>query len=120
MANELILQWSKLIPLTSNEIEALPLNGVEGVFRVSRKEQDGKFYVVFVGSSLNLGQEFSTLILQKDTNFLKQGGEFSFRYAPLKGDESRKAIEKQMYKQYAPVFNSREPQSTLNVKANLN
>ncbi len=101
-------------------MEALSLSGVEGVFRISRKELDGKFYVVFIGSSQDLRQELSTLISQKDTNFLKPGGDFSFRYAPLKGDEARKAIEKQMYKQYAPMFNHKEPQSALDIKANLN
>ena len=32
----------------------------------------------------------------------------------------QKAIEKQMYKHYAPQFNIKEPNSSLDVKANLN
>lgn len=114
------LQWSKLLPLREEKIKEISLDNVEGVFRVSRKEDDGKYYVIFIGSSTSLGKELENLISQKDENFLKQGGDFAFRYAPIEGEEIRKAIEKQMYKQYVPQFNQSEPQSTLEIRANLN
>src|SRR6185503_20475629 len=100
----------------------LKLDGVEGVYRVSKKEPDGKFYVVYIGSAPDLKSELLKLISESSPfqTYYSQGGDFSFRYAPLAGEEMRKAVEKQMYKQYAPRFNSREPISPLEVKANLN
>ncbi len=112
------LVWSKLIPLIGEEINKLNGDTIEGVFRISRKEADGKFYVVFIGSSIDIKKELLSLLAQ-ETSFLKQGGDFSFRYAPIKGELSRKAIEKQMYKQYTPQY-SKEPDSSLDIKVNLN
>jgi hypothetical protein len=118
MANsDLTLQWSKLVSLTESEIKKLPKE-IESVYRISKKAPDEKFYVVFIGSGLNLEDDLRKLLSEKD--FLKQKGEFSFRYAPIKGEETRRAIEKQMYKQYAPTYNSKEPESSLDVRANLN
>ena len=114
---DLTLQWSKLIPFTNDAIKPL-LNGIEGVYRISRKEPDDKFYVVFIGSSPDLGDELSKKL--SESIFIKQDGNFAFRYASIKGEEKRKAIEKQMYKQYAPQFNQTEPQSSLDIKVNLN
>jgi|SRR3989338_8869479 len=119
MANDITLEWSKLTPLTTEEVNKLNHNGIEGVYRISKKEIDGKFYVIFVGSAINFKNELLTL-LAGETGFLKQGGEFSFRYAPVKGEDKRKAIEKQMYKQYAPQYNAKEPVSSLDIKVNLN
>jgi len=122
MANyDIILKWSQLIPFTFDEVSKLAINGVAGVYRISKKEPDGKFYVVFIGSTVDLDKELLELISNKNNNFLKQDGEFSFRYAPVdKGEETRKAIEKQMYKQYVPKYNTKEPISSLDVKVNLN
>jgi hypothetical protein len=111
------LEWSRLISLRKEEIEKLTI--LEGVYRLSEKRNDGKFYVVYIGSTMDIKQELLDLLLKKDGNFLKQG-EFSFRYAPVKGESMRKAIEKQMYRQYAPQFNETEPQSVLDIKVNLN
>ncbi|MES2436600.1 MAG: hypothetical protein V4519_01185 [Patescibacteria group bacterium] len=116
---DLILQWSKLISLTEDQVDKLPQD-IEGAFRISKKEGDDRFYVVFIGSSTDLKKELKKLIAEKKTNFLEHNGEFSFRYAPVKGVEIRKAIEKQLYRQYAPEYNSKEPESSLDVKANLN
>jgi len=120
MANDIILEWSRLLPLTGIEVDKLNYNIIEGVYRISKKESDGKFYVIFIGSAIDLKKELLTLISEKETNFLKQGGELSFRYAPVKGEETRKAIEKQMYKQYAPEYNLKEPVGSLDIKVNLN
>ncbi|MDD5738812.1 MAG: hypothetical protein PHY72_02730 [Candidatus Pacebacteria bacterium] len=117
MNYDINLVWSTLVPLTPEGMDRL--NGiVEGVFRISKKESDGKFYVIFIGSATDIKNELS-LLLSKEDSFLKQG-EFSFRYAPIKGDEKRKAVEKQMYKQYVPQYNPKEPISPLEVKVNLN
>jgi len=115
------IEWSRLFPLTEEETKKFNQGKIEGVYRISRKESDGKFYVIFVGNTMDLKQDLEKLILEKDTNFLKQGGEFSFRYAKVtEGEETRRAIEKQMYKKYAPEYNSKEPISSLDIKVNLN
>lgn len=119
MNYDINLVWSKLLPLTREEIEKLNSNVIEGVFRISKKEADGKFYVVFIGSATDLKKELDSLISQENS-FFKQGGDFSFRYAPIKGEEKRRAIEKQMYKQYTPQHNPKEPTSSLDIKVNLN
>jgi hypothetical protein len=113
-----VLKWSTLIPLVKSQVEGLSLGGIEGVYRISKKENDDKFYVVLIGSATDLNTELLKQISRAE--FSKQSGEFSFRYAPVTGEEMRKAIEKQMYKQYVPRFNPTEPQSTLEVKVNLN
>ena len=118
MNYDINLIWSTLLLLTSEEVNKLNGGGIEGVFRISKKEADGKFYVVFIGSASDIKNELN-LLLSKEDGFLKQG-EFSFRYAPIKGEEKRKAVEKQMYKQYIPQYNPKEPVSTLEVKVNLN
>jgi hypothetical protein len=118
MGNDLVLQWSILIdlPTKSEEINMLDVDG-EGVFRISKKENDGQFYVIYIGSATSIKEEL--LRLSKDS-FLNQGGEFSFRYALVSGESTRKAIEKQMYKYYAPMYNNTEPESSVVINANLN
>ena|ERR1700733_10832897 len=111
---QILLQWSKLILFSKEEVEKLT-DSIEAVFRVSKKEADGKFYVVFVGSTTDLKKELDTLLFKEHM----KSGEFSFRYAPLKDEEMRKSVEKQMYKQYAPKYNIKEPESSLEVRANL-
>lgn len=120
MGNSDVLKWSKLIPLSKNEVEKLSLKNIQGVFRISKKEHDDKFYVVYVGSSQDLSETLLKLFSDKENNFLKIDGDFSFRYAEVKSEEMRRAIEKQMYKQYVPKFNPTEPKSDLDVRVNLN
>ncbi|MDO8639452.1 MAG: hypothetical protein Q7R53_00865 [bacterium] len=119
MNYDINLVWSTLISLSSEEVDKLNGGGIEGVFRISKKESDGKFYVVFIGSASDIKNELSSL-LSEEKGFLKQGGDFAFRYAPIKSEDKRKAIEKQMFKQYVPRYNSKEPVSPIEVKVNLN
>lgn len=120
--SDLRLEWSTLTPYTKENIEKLKLEGIEGVYRISKKEQDGKFYVILVGSATDLKAELLKLISENSLFkiYFDQGGDFSFRVASLKDEVMRKAVNKQMYKQYAPRFNTNEPDSTLDVKINLN
>ena len=119
---DLKLEWSTLIPLVKKGIEELKLDGVGGVYRISKKESDGKFYVVLVGSAKELRAELLKLISENTAfkAFYDIGGDFSFRFAPLQNEEEQKAVEKQLYKQYAPRFNTEEPSSLIDVKVNLN
>lgn len=119
MNYDINLVWSTLIRLTSEKLDKLNNGMIEGVFRISKKESDGKFYVVFIGSATDIKGELTSLLSKKEDNFLRKG-EFSFRYAPIEGEEKRGAIEKQMYKQYFPQYNSKKPISSLEIRVNLN
>jgi len=117
------LKWSKLIPLTKEELEKL--GKIAGAFRISEKHSDGKFYVIFVGSSSEVKKELLKITSNEYEDaslrsYLSSGKEFAFRYVGGIEDENlRKSIERQMYKQYAPDFNKQEPISPLDVKVNL-
>ena len=116
------INWSKLIPLNKENIEKLPNTG--GVYRFSKKEKDGHYYVFFVGSSEDLKERLLSCISDKETNtglrgYLSLGGDFSFRYALVNDKKQQEAIERQMYKHYAPEYNLVEPQCSLDVEANL-
>lgn len=117
------INWSKLIPLTKEEIAKL--GDVGGVYRISKKADDEKYYVFFVGSFENIKKKLLLHMSEAETNvrlqkFLSQGGDFVFRYAVVQEKSIREAIEKQMYKQYIPEYNPEEPKSSLDIEANLN
>jgi hypothetical protein len=119
----LILKWSKLTPLNKTEIEKI--TDISAVFRLSKKQpSDNKFYVFYVGSTQELKKELLKLISEDNDNALLKAflkvGTFAFKYAEVKDEDIRKAVEKQMYKQYAPEFNTQEPNSPLDIKTNLN
>ncbi|MBI2051107.1 MAG: GIY-YIG nuclease family protein [Parcubacteria group bacterium] len=117
------INWSKLISLNTGEIEKL--GSVGGVYRISKKADDGKYYVFFVGSAENIknkllhhqSSEEKNIRLQK---YLSQGGDIVFRYALVPDRSIQQAIEKQMYRHYIPEYNPEEPKSPLDVEANLN
>lgn len=121
---EKTVNWSKLIPLKKEEINKL--NNVAGVFRISERESDGKYYVIFVGSALNIKETLLKIISEENKNidlknYLKHDStEFSFRYAEIEDEGIRKAGAKQLFKHYVPKYNSKEPISSLDVKINLN
>lgn len=117
------INWSKLIPLNVENIEKLPMEG--GVYRFSKfDDADGMYYVIYVGSTESLKTHLTGYLSDginpplKD--YIDRGGEFVFRYALVGGADERKAVERQLYKHYVPRFNMSEPQSPLDVEANLN
>jgi len=117
------INWSKLIPLQEEDIEKL--GNVGGVYRISKKADDGKYYVFFIGSAENIKEKLSVHMSTAEPNdrlqkFLSQGGDFVFRYAVVQEKSIQEAIEKQMYKQYIPEYNPEEPKTSLDIEANLN
>ncbi|MFH1990559.1 MAG: hypothetical protein ABIJ19_01765 [Patescibacteria group bacterium] len=117
------INWSKLIPLKKEEIEKIVASG--GVYRISKKADDGKYYVFFIGHDENIKEKLLLHLSEEETNlrlkaFLKLGGDFKFRYAIVKEKNTQEAIEKQMYKIYLPEYNLEEPKSLLDIEANLN
>ena len=117
------LNWSKLIPFTEEEIKKLGV--ISGVYRLSKKADDEKYYVFYVGSTDDLKVRL-LLLFKNDTEnsklnvFLKTGGEIRFRYAVVKEKNIQEAIEKAMFKTYLPEYNTEEPKSSLEIEANLN
>ena len=117
------INWSKLIPLKEEDIKKI--GAVSGVYRLSKKADDGKFYVFFVGSAESIGDALLDHISATESNtrlkqYLSNGGEFVFRYAVVQEKSVQGAIEKQMYRQYIPEYNPKEPESSLDIEANLN
>ncbi len=123
MEQKIILKWSELLQLTQGEISKL--DEKPGVFRISKKNTDGKFYIVFVGSGDNLKSSLQEIQSGKIGNelltlILAQEGQFAFKYAEVEDVNIRKAVEKQMYNHYAPIGNQGvEPESILDIRANL-
>ncbi len=123
MEQKIILEWSKLLQLTASEVAKIEEKA--GVFRISKKNSDGKYYIVFVGSGDNLKSELQGIESGQKGNelltlILAQEGPFAFKYAVVEEAKIRKAIEKQMYNHYAPIANQgSEPESNLDIKANL-
>lgn len=117
------LTWSKLIPLKNEEIEKL--GDIGGVYRISKRADDGSYYVFFVGSADNIKERLLTHLSDGETNsrlknYLQQTGDFVFRYAVIEERSIQEAVEKQMYKHYLPEYNLEEPKSPLALEANLN
>lgn len=117
------ITWSKLIQFDKESIEKLGDGG--GVYRISKKAPDGKYYVFLVGSSENIKEKLLSHISDDEKNidlkdFLLRGGDFSFKYAVIKEKDTREAVERQMYKRYVPEYNQEEPKSSLDIEANLN
>ncbi|MEK7498144.1 MAG: GIY-YIG nuclease family protein [Patescibacteria group bacterium] len=117
------ITWSKLIPLRDEDIKKI--DAIGGVYRISKKAEDGNFYVFYVGSAENIKEKLEQHLSESETNprlkdLLKLGGDFVFRYAVVTDESIQKAIEKQMYNTYLPEANLERPKSTLEMDANLN
>jgi len=118
-----ILTWTKLTSLDEKSVEALP-NDLPGVYRLSYKADDANYYVFYVGKA----EDIKTRLLQHLSpnennvcikNYLSTKGCF-FRYAKItKAAYIREAAERQMYKQYEPTCNEKEPEGRDDVKVNL-
>ena len=75
------LKWSPLTPLTETEIKKL--GRTAGAFRISEKSSDGRFYVIFVGSSADIEAELLKIISpsyeqSSFKSYLSSGKEFAF------------------------------------------
>lgn len=117
------ITWSKLTPLTDKNLSKL--GNLGGVYRLSKKADDEKYYVFFVGSAENIKEKLLLHKSDKETNtrlkeYLSREGDFRFRYAVVEDKSIQQAIEKQMYKHYIPEYNPEEPKSSIDIEANLN
>jgi len=119
---KITLKWSPLVHIPT-DLQKIPSSGC--VYRLSKKESDGKFYVFFVGSAENLKEALKINLSEDEKNeklklFLLQKADFAIKYAEVTNKELRVAIEKQLYKHYMPITNLAEPISLLEVEFNIN
>ena len=116
------LTWTKLTPLEKKSVEALP-NDLPGVYRLSYKAEDGNYYVFYVGKAEDINVRLSQHLSPNEDNvciknYISTKSCF-FRYAKITESYIRDAAEKQMYKQYEPTCNDKEPEGRDDVKVNL-
>ena len=60
------INWSRLLPFNKAEIEKL--GNISGVYRLSKKADDGKYYVFFIGSAENIKEKFLLHLSNKESD----------------------------------------------------
>lgn len=118
------LEWSRLLTFTSEGVLGNIPNS-PGVYRLSQKSQDGKFYVFYVGKTDDLKKRIAEHLGGGGENscirqHLTQKDTLAFRYALVPDEKTRSDIERYMYKYYAPECNTQEPSGSNGVEVNLN
>jgi excinuclease UvrABC nuclease subunit len=118
------LYWTKLIQLTSENLDDIPEN-IPGVYRLSYKHPtDGNYYVFYVGKSENIKRRLLEHIAPEEVNegikLFVNSKICYFKYAQVSEDYIRSAAERQMYKHYEPTYNRVEPEGREDVEVNLN
>ncbi len=116
------LTWTKLENLSETAIEGLPDN-LPGVYRLSYKAEDGNYYVFYIGKAEKIKDRLLQHLSSTEENICIKNylstKECFFRYAKVTEAYIREAAEKQMYKQYEPICNTKEPEGGEDVKVNL-
>lgn len=117
------LTWTRLTGLSKSSVEALA-NNLPGVYRLSyKKAEDGNYYIFYIGQSEDIKQRLlEHLSLGEENvcirNYIASKDCF-FRYAKITQSYIRDAAERQVYKQYEPSCNEKEPKGRDDVKVNL-
>jgi excinuclease UvrABC nuclease subunit len=115
------LTWTKLTLLDKASLDKIP-DELAGIYRLSYKGDDDGIYVFYVGQALDIKtrllQHLSPAELNEKIKYYLTK-QCYFRYAQINKDYIRDAAEKQMYKQYQPPCNEKEPQGRDDVKVNL-
>ena len=116
------LTWTKLTLLTENLVKALP-NTLPGVYRFSYEAEDGNHYVFYIGQTEDVKRRLLEHLSSLENNicirnYLATKNCF-FRYARITRSYIRDAAERQMYKQYEPSCNEKEPEGRDDIKVNL-
>ena len=114
------LTWTKL---TSIDNASSIRQDVPGVYRLSYLDEDGSYYVFYVGQTIDIKKRL--LEHQEDSetnvcikNYLGSKKCF-FRYAQITQDYVRNAIERQIYKYYQPTCNDKEPEGRDDIQGSL-
>lgn len=117
-----ILTWTKLKELSNSNVNAIT-NNIAGVYRFSYLSDEGSYYIFYVGKTEDIKNRLLNHLLSSEENFCIKNYLASkrcfFRYAMITKAYIRDAAEKQMYKQYEPSCNEKEPEGREDVKVNL-
>lgn len=116
------LAWTKLTELTETSIKAIT-NNLPGVYRLSYKADDGNYYIFYVGQAEDLKKRLLEHLSPSENNVCIRNylnkKTCRFRYAKVTNSNIRNAAERQMYKQYEPSCNEKEPDGSDDIKVNL-
>lgn len=116
------LTWTQLAELSDISVKKLADN-LAGVYRFSYKADDGNYYVFYVGKAEDIKKRLLEHLSSSEQNVCIKNylatKKCFFRYAKITKDYIRDAAEKQMYKQYEPSCNDKEPEGRDDVKVNL-
>lgn len=116
------LTWTKLTELSDSTVKTLT-NNVAGVYRLSYLADDGSYYIFYVGQSEDIRKRLLEHLSSNEQNVCIKNYLASkkcfFRYAKITKSYIRDAAERQMYKQYEPSCNEKEPEGRDDVKVNL-
>lgn len=115
------LTWTKLIPLNKKSVDSVA-SGLSGAYRMSYKSNDGNYYVFYVGKAEDIKQRLSEHLSSETNDCIKNrfdNYDCFFRYAIVEDERVRAATEKQMFKQYQPLCNEKEPEGPDDIKVNL-
>lgn len=116
------LTWTKLIPLDGKGVNAID-DSLSGVYRLSYKADDGNYYVFYVGKAEKIKQRLLEHMASSETNVCIKNridkSDCYFRYAIVVNEKVRAAAEKQMFKQYEPSCNEKEPEGPDDISVNL-
>lgn len=116
------LTWTKLAALDDKSVKDIP-DGIPGVYRLSYKDGDGNYYVFYVGKADDIKVRLQEHLSRSEQNVrIKNYIEVKkcfFRYAKATKDYIRSSAERQMYRQFEPPCNDKEPEGRDDVKVNL-
>ena len=116
------LTWTQLAELSDNSVEKLA-DDLAGVYRFSYKADDGNYYVFYIGKAEDIKKRLLEHLSSSEQNVCIKNylatKKCFFRYAKITKDYIRDTAEKQMYKQYEPSCNDKEPEGRDDVKVNL-
>ena len=116
------LTWTKLATLSQDSTRALSDN-LPGAYRFSYKADDGNYYIFYVGKAEDIKKRLLEHLSDSETNVCIKNylatKDCFYRYAKITKSYIRDAAERQMYKQYEPSCNEKEPDGRDDVKVNL-
>ncbi len=116
------LIWTKLTAVSETAAKAIGDN-LAGVYRLSYLADDGSYYIFYVGQSEDIKKRLLEHLSSNEKNVCIKNylttKKCFFRYAKITKAYIRDAAEKQMYKQYEPSCNEKEPAGRDDVRVNL-
>ena len=116
------LIWTKLTPASDIAVKAIGDN-LAGVYRLSYLADDDSYYIFYVDQSEDIKKRLLEHLSSNEKNVCIKNylttKKCFFRYAKITKAYIRDAAEKQMYKQYEPSCNEKEPDGRDDVRVNL-